>query len=177
MRIVDKLAVPIIILAGGLAYLSEYLHRPNLIPLAVGIFGVFAILLGADTFIQGKIQLFDRLYSRREHYSGLPARLLGIIFFLFGTGIVGYSIMEWLQPGKVGEFLVSLVGSSQGWGILLIAFGFFTLLFGVIRMIAGSAHGQEERRALVDFWFRFWGLIGTVVGILLLILGVWLAFK
>lgn len=173
MRIVDKLAVPVILIAGGLVYLAERINMPILTLLAMGIFGVFAILLGAGTIIQGRIQMFDRLYSRREHYSGLPARLLGLVILLFGVGIVAYVVMEWMRPGEAGTFLSGLVDSNRGRSILLFIFGFFTLLFGLVRLVAGSAHSKEERRFLTDLWFRFQGLIGTVVGILLLAVGVW----
>jgi len=176
MRIVDKLAVPVIFIAGGMAYLAEKFELPFLIPLAIAVFGAFALLFGADTFIQGRIQLFDRYYSRREYYSGLSARLLGVIIFLFGTGILLYSASEWFQPGKANQFLTSLVESNRGWGILLIVFGFFTPLFGIIRLISGSAHSPEQRSLWVDLGFRVQGLIGTVFGALLLAVGIWLMF-
>jgi hypothetical protein len=176
MSIAEKLAVSAILIAGGMVYLAEQFNMPQLIPFALGIFGVFALILGAETFIEGKIQLFNRLYSRREHYAGLSARLLGAIIFLFGVGIVTYTAWDWIQPGKAGDFLTGLVGSNRGRGILLIAFGFFTLLFGLIRMIAGSAHNKDERQALVDVGFRMRGLVNFVVGILLIAIGTWLIF-
>ena len=177
MRIVDKLAIPIILIAGGLVFLAERINLPGLTLLAMVLFGVFAILLGVGTLIQGRIQMFDRLYSRREHYSGLPARLLGLVILLFGVGIVAYVAMEWIQPGVAEDFLAGLVNSDRGWSILLFFFGFFTLLFGLVRLIAGSAHSKEERRLLTDLWFRFQGLVGTVVGILLLTAGVWFRIR
>lgn len=176
MRLIDKASVPIFVVAGGLVYLSERYQLPVLIPIAIGIFGLFALWLGADTFVRGEIQLFNRLYSRRENYSGMPARLLGTIIFLFGVGVTFYSISEWIRPGVAGNFLSGLVKSPQGWGIILITFGFFSLLFGLIRLIAGSAHRQEERRAVVDLGFRLRGLVSTVVGIVLLAAGIWLIF-
>lgn len=177
MRLVDKAVIPVFLLAGGMVYLSEQFDMPFLISIAIALLGIFALLLGADTFIQGRIQLFDRLYSRREQYSGLSARLLGVIIFLFGAGLLLYSGWDWVQPGKAGEFLAGLIESNRGWGVLLIVFGFFTLLFGVIRLISGSAHTPEQRSAWVDFGFRIQGLIGSVIGILLLLAGGWLYFK
>ena len=177
MRLVDKLAVPAIVIAGGMVYFAEQFDMPSLIPIAVALFGAFALLLGADTFIQGRIQLFDRLYSRRESYSGLSARLLGVVVFLFGAILIFYAGWEWLMPGKAGEFLAGLVKTERGLGIFLIVFGSFTFLFGLIRLISGSAHSPAERSAWVDFGFRFQGLIGFVVGILLLIAGGWLFIK
>lgn len=176
MSIAEKLAVPAILIAGGMVYLAEQFNMPQLTPIALGIFGLFALILGAETLIQGKIQLLNRLYSRREHYAGLSARLLGAIIFLFGAGIVAYTAWNWIQPGRAGDFLTGLVGSNRGRGILLITFGFFTLLFGLIRMIAGSAHSKEERQALVDVGFRMRGLVNFIVGILFIAIGAWLIF-
>lgn len=138
MRIAEKLAVPVIVIAGGMAYLSKQFDMPFLIPIAIAVFGAFALPLGLDIIAQGRIQLFDRLYSRREHYTGLSARLLGIAVFLFGAGLILYSIWEWFAPGKAGELLAGLVETNRGWGILLITFGSFTLLFGLMRLISGS---------------------------------------
>lgn len=177
MRIVDKLAVPLIFIAGGMVYLAEKFELPFLTIQAIAIFGAFALLLGADTIIQGRLQLFDRLYTRKENYLGLSARLLGVIIFLFGVGILLYTISEWTQPGKANEFLKALVETDHGWGVLLVTFGFFTLLFGIVRLISGSAHSPEQRSQLVDLGFRFLGLMGTFVGIVLLTAGLWLLFR
>lgn len=177
MRLVEKLAVPAIVIAGGMVYLAEQFEMPFLIPVAVAILGIFAVLLGADTMIHGRIQLFDRLYSRRETYSGLPARLLGVIIFLFGTGLILYAVWEWLVPGRVGDFLAEIVKTQRGLGVFLAILGFFTALFGLIRLISGSAHNPEVRSAWVDLGFRVQGLFGLIVGILLLIAGGWLLVK
>lgn len=147
---------------------------PFLVPLAIAIFGAFALTLGADTFVQGRIQLFDRLYSRRENYSGLSARLLGVVIFLFGAGLLLFALWDWLTPGDAGEVLGEFVMSQRGLGVFLMVFGFFTLLFGLIRLISGSAHSPEERNAWVDLGFRLRGLITIIVGILLFIAGGWL---
>lgn len=177
MRLVDKAAIPVFLLAGGMVYLSEQFDMPFLIPIAIALLGIFALLLGADTFIQGRIQLFDRLYSRREQYSGLSARLLGIIIFLFGAGLIFYSVWEWIEPGMAGKFLAGLVVTNTGRGILFMIFGFFTLAFGLVRLISGSAHSPEQRSTWVDLGFRIQGLIGSVIGILLLLAGGWLYIK
>lgn len=176
LKIADKLAVPALLLAGGMVYAAEEFNLPYLIPLAMGLFGLFAVILGIETFASGRSEMFDRLYSRREHFSGVPARLFGVLIFLFGVGVALYAFFEWTQPGVAGKFLASLVQTNRGRGVLAIVFGFFTLLFGVIRLIAGSAHSKEERRVLIDINFRVWGVINLIVGMLLLGVGVWFIF-
>ena len=168
MKIADKLAVPAILIAGGMVYVAEEFNLPRLVPLAAGLFGLFGIILGIETFSSGKIEMLNRLYSRREYFTGLPARLFGMMIFLFGTGVALYAFFEWTQPGTASEYLAGLVRSSRGWGILLITFGFFTLLFGLIRLIAGSAHRPEERSAVTDFGYRTRGLVNVVVGLVAL---------
>jgi hypothetical protein len=177
MKIADKLAVPAILTAGGMVYIAEEFNLPHLIPLAMGLFGLFGVILGIETFASGRIEMFNRLHSRREYFSGLPARLFGVMIFLFGAGVTLYAFFEWIQPGAAGKYLAGLVGYSRGWGILLTAFGFFTLLFGLIRLIAGSAHRREERSVIVDVGYRSRGLFNVIIGIILLAAGVWLAFK
>ena len=107
MKLADKLAVPAIVIAGGLVYVAEEFYLPHLIPLAMGLCGVFAIVLGVETFVNGGIKMFNRLYSRRETYSGLPARLFDVMIFLFGAGISLYAFIEWTSPGTAGEYLRS----------------------------------------------------------------------
>ena len=177
MKITDKLAVPAIVIAGGMAYAAEEFNLPYLIPLAMGLFGLFGIILGIETFASGRIVMFNRLYSRRENFSGLPARLLGVMIFLFGAGVTLYAFLEWTNPGTAGEYLAGLVKSSRGWGILLITFGLFTLLFGLIRLVAGSAHRPEERSAVTDFGYRARGAVNIIIGLAALAGGVWLMFK
>lgn len=176
MRIIEKLAVPIFLIAGGMAYLADEFNMPFLLPVAFSIFGLFAVALGAGTLLQGRIQLLDRLYSRREHYSGLSARLLGLIILLFGAGILLHTIVEWMNPGMANAFLVSLVDTNRGRGVLCTTFGFFILLFGLIRLISGSAHNLELRSGWVDLGFRLRGLLGVLIGMLLVVVGVWLMF-
>lgn len=158
-------------------YAAEKLNLPYLIPLAMGLFGLFGIILGIETFASGRIEMFNRLYSRRENFSDLPARLFGVMIFLFGAGIALYAFFEWTQPGTAGESLAGLVKSTRGWGILLITFGFFTMLFGLIRLIAGSTHRPEERSAVTDFGYRARGLVNIISGLAALAGGVWLMFK
>jgi len=177
MNIADKLAIPAIAIAGGMVYVAEEFNMPSLIPLALGIFGVFAILLAMETFVNGEIKMFNELYSRREYFSGLPARLFSVMIFLFGVGISLYAFLEWTSPGVAGKYLEGLISSSRGWGTLLSVFGFFTLLFGLIRLIAGSAHRPEERSRLVDFGYHARGVVNIIVGLILLVVGVWLIFK
>lgn len=176
MRIIEKLAVPIFLVAGGMAYLADEFNMPFLLPVVFSILGLFAVALGVGTLIQTRMQLLDRLYSRRENYSGLSARLLGLIILLFGAGILLHTIVEWMNPGRANAFLVSLVDSNRGRGVLCIAFSFFIFLFGLIRLISGSAHSPELRSGWVDLGFRLWGLFGVLIGILLSVVGVWLMF-
>jgi hypothetical protein len=174
--VAGKLAVPLFLVAGGLAYLAENYNMPQLTPAAIGLLGFFALVLGIETMVQGKIQLFDRLYSKREHYAGLTARLLGLLIFLFGIGILLYILWDWLQPGIPEKLLSGLVFTNQGRGILLITFGFFTAAFGLIRLIAGSAHSKEDRRFLADLGYRFTGFFGLLIGTILLMTGIWVIF-
>ncbi len=177
MKIADKLAVPAIVVAGGMVYPFKEFNMPTLIPLAMGLFGTFAIQLGIEILVNGKIKIYNRLHSRRENFSGLPARSFGVMIFLFGAGVTLYAFFEWTQPGTARNVLAGLVGSPRGWGILLITFGFFTLLFGLIRLIAGSGHRPEERSGLVDFGYRARGAVNLIIGLAALAGGVWLMFK
>lgn len=177
MRLIDKAGIPVIVIAGGMVYLAERYQLPFLIPIAIGVFGLFAIWVGLDTFVRGEISLWNRLHSRHENYSGLPARLMAIIILLFGAGLTLFAVWEWMQPGAAGDLLTGLAESPQGWGIILSTVGFFSLLFGLIRLISGSAHKNEYRSASTDLGYRTRGLINTIFGIIMLVVGFWLALS
>ena len=174
MRPIEKAAVPVIVIAGGLVYIAEQFKQPSLIPIAIGLFGLFALWLGADTFARGEIRAFDRFYNSRESYAGISARLLAIIIFLFGGGLTIFAAWEWLRPGEGARFLANLAATKQGLGIAIAVFGVFTLLFGLVRLIAGSAWKKEERTTLDEIGFRVRGFIGVIVGLVLIGGGLWL---
>ncbi len=159
MNFAGKLGIFAFVIAGGMVFAAEKFNMPQLIPLALGLFGLFGIALGIETIASGKIEMFNRLYSRRENFTGLPARLFGVMILLFGTLVLFYAFYEWTSPGAAGKFLAGLVGSSRGWGILLLAFGFFTLLFGspivmILGVIAAAILFGLNKRW--QFWSARW---------------------
>ncbi|MCC7190193.1 MAG: hypothetical protein IT312_15760, partial [Anaerolineales bacterium] len=52
-----------------------------------------------------------------------------------------------------------------------------TLLFGLVRLIAGSGRRPEERSGAVDFGYRARGLINIVISLIALAAGLWLMVK
>jgi hypothetical protein len=177
MKIAGKLAVPAIIIAGGLVFIATEYDLPYLIPLAMAIFGIFALILGIETIITGRIEMLNRFYSRREFFSGLTAHLYGVMILLFGLGITLYTFFDWIRPGTPGKYLEGLVGSPLGWGIMLVTVGLFTIMFGLIRLIAGSAHRPGERSGTIDLGYRVRGLINILIGVILLGGGIWFLIK
>ena len=167
----SKMAVPVILIAGGMVYLAEQFNMPRLIPMGIGLFGLFAVILSMDTFVHGKIELLNRQYSRREYYSGAMARLIAIVIFLFGAGLTLYAGWEWLRPGVPAEYLAGLVQTSRGWGILLFVWGIFVMLFGILHLVAGSGWKKEEREVVVELGYRLRGLIGLILGIAMILGG------
>jgi hypothetical protein len=59
----------------------------------------------------------------------------------------------------------------------MIAFGIFPLLFGMVRVISGSAYRTEQRSVLTDLGFRLGGAVSIITGGLLLLAGLWLVFN
>lgn len=117
MKIADKLAVPAIVIAGGMAYVAEEFNLPYLIPLAMGLFGLFGIILGIESFASGRIEMFNRLHSRREYFSGVSARLFGVMIFLYG-------VESRFLPSSNGRNLAQQVSIWRAWSSPHAAGGF-----------------------------------------------------
>jgi hypothetical protein len=176
LRPIEKAGVLVLVGLGALVLLSEYLGMPRLMPLALALLGLVAVFTGVDTAFRGSLTAFDRHSSRREYYTGLPAYLIAAAILLIGAALVLFSVWDFMQPGAVRSFLEGLWDTNRGRGMLLMTAGVFPFLFGLVRVLAGSAYRQDQRSKLVDFGFRLGGVAGMAVGLLLMAGGAWLAF-
>lgn len=75
MKIADKLAVPAIVIAGGMVYVAEEFNLPRLIPLAMGLFGLFGIIPGVETFASGSRAV---LLGQSPHEQSLRLPAVGL---------------------------------------------------------------------------------------------------
>jgi hypothetical protein len=159
----------------GLGYAAAELHIDQLFSLAMALLAVAVIWSSLQTFHRGRLETLDRQSMRRESYSGISAYLIAGALMVIGIGLFFYSLWRALQPEAAAAWLESLADSPQGWALLLLAFGFFMFVFGLVRLIAGSAYQETRHRtALVELSFRAGGLISMVAGAALLAGGLWL---
>jgi hypothetical protein len=177
MHSLKKAVVILVILAGASAYAADYFGLAHLIPLAMALFGVLISFIGVNSLTQGRLSLREDNTSRREYYADGFAYLLGAMIMFFGAGLLFYGIWSWLQPQTASGFLAKLVESHQSWGLLLMAIGFFTCVFGLARLIAGSGQPAEPGRERVDRALRIRGLLSMLVGVVVLAGGFWLLIR
>lgn len=94
---------------------------------------------------------------------------------LIGIGLFFYSLWRALKPEAAAAWLTSLADSPQGWALILLVSGFLISIFGLVRLIAGSAYAEARHRtALVEFSFRAGGLISMIAGGAMMAGGLWL---
>jgi hypothetical protein len=158
----------------GLGYAAGELHIDQLFSIAMALLAVAVIWSSLQTFRRGKLETLDRQSMRRESYSGISAYLIAAALMVIGIGLFFYSLWRALQPEAAAAWLDSLADSPQGWALLLLAVGFFMFVFGLVRLIAGSAYEAKHRSALLELSFRAGGLVSMIAGGALLAGGLWL---
>jgi hypothetical protein len=174
---IELTGLVVILLAIGSGFLAAQFHITVLLPIALLMLGLYTAFLGINTILKGRLLMFDHFAMRREYYTGAPAYLLGSAVMFIGAGLIFYSVWVWVRPAQATGFLEILIQSPQGWGLLLLALGFFTFVFGVVRLVAVSASQPEQGKLLKASGLRAEGVIGMLLGILLIGGGFWLAFQ
>jgi hypothetical protein len=127
------------------------------------------IALGIEMLVTGRavFSTWPGLsWGHYERFSGLTARLWGVLFLIFG-GFLGLATLIGTEA-----FWSSLLATPRGFGILMLGVGASVMMYGVIRIIAGTALGDSGLGAMVsNFLERFWGGLVLLIGLGFALLG------
>lgn len=107
-----------------------------------------------------------------ERFSGLRARMWGVLFLVFG-GFVGLSTLAgMLLPGGAETFWAQFLSTPRGWGILFVGMGAVAMTYGIIRILAGSALlGSGLGAQVLNCSERVFGAVVMLLGLGLAMLG------
>ncbi len=165
----------LLLLSGGLGFLGEKYSMRILTNFALVCVSLLFILVGVELVVTKKAEfvLGGWAYSQgREIFKGFAAQLWGILFLGLGLPMLIFTLAQWIFPIRATSFLDNLQGSSAGGGLALTLLGGIAILYGTIRLLAGSAGielGQLTR--LSNFVDRAGGCLVLLVGLSLAIFG------
>lgn len=163
-------------LAAFLIFAGQNLNINQLTAAGFLLLGITAILVGIQV-IWTKEAFFlpsGRQAARRraEQYSGLSAQLWGVFFLLAGLGASVAALAALVNPAAAQTFLEQFLDTPAGWGTLLAGLGVFVSLYGLTRLLAGSAAvSRTVGTRLKDLGYRGVGALSLLVGLVLIGLG------
>ncbi len=171
----SKIDLSLLLLGGGLGFLGEKFSIPVLTNLALLCVSFLFILVGAELLITKKAEfaLGGWAYIQgKETFKGLAAQLWGILFLGLGLLALMFTLAKWILPAQMNSFLEHLQGTSAGAGLALTGLGLIAILYGTIRLLAGSAGVDLGRLTrLSNFVDRAGGCLVLLIGLSLALFG------
>jgi hypothetical protein len=157
------------LLSGGLAFAGEYFSFPVLTNLALLCIGLLITAVGVELIVtkRAAFRIGGWAYTQaRETYKGLAAQLWGIMFLGLGLMAIVLALAKWMFPAAAHSFYSNLVGTPAGAGLALTFLGLMAILYGTIRVLAGSAGVDLGRlTGLSNLLDRMAGAVICVVGL------------
>lgn len=164
-----------LIAAGVCSFIGIRFSLPPFNFLALILLGITSLLAGIQVVVKKEAFFLPRgeRASRRrsELYSGLAAQLWGIIFILFGLGLLLGGAAALFIPEQAQATVDRLFDSAAGWGILLIVLGVLAGLYGLTRLLSGAA-AVSRRMVWRNAGYRLLGGFLLLLGIALVAVGV-----
>jgi hypothetical protein len=177
MRPIEKATTLSLILAAGLALLAYRFNWSILFSPASALAGMCGILIGFDTLENGKKSFIGRFSRSPENDMAAALYIAGGLLMFMGFALLFFAVWFLRQPASAEGFILELFHSTQGWGFLLLAIGFFTFVFGLARMVGRRAWQEQRHAATIDPSLNLIGLLYMAAGMLLLGGGIWLVLR
>lgn len=168
-----RIGFTLFLVAGGLVVAGDYFSLPGLTNAGIIVFGLIAILRGAQFLVKGEaIEGREKVSNPNyvQRYKGFTAYLIGAALVLIGLLVLGGGVLGFTTPGGVTAVLSNIIETDRGIALLLGLAGFFVVVFGLVRTISGSATTPGTHNRVVESSIRAGGLLAMLVGLGLLAL-------
>lgn len=151
-------ALGLLLVLGG-----NWLSMPVLMAGGGVCFGLTAMVIGWEAIVKRQIVLGMRSRGTAETYSGLAAMLQGVQFNVVGLGLIGLTVMAYLNTG--GEWVQRVVRRP---GPMLVLFGALCLMQAAIALLGAQEYKEGPR------WNVLMNLLVSrlLPGLILLVIGV-----
>lgn len=175
----ERIGFTLFLIAGGLVVAGSYFNFTWLTNAGIIVFGLLAILRGAQFLsrgeaIEGRTHISNPNYIQR--YTGLSAYLIGAALILIGLLVIGGGVLGFTTPGGMTAVLSKLVESDWGIGLILGLAGIFAIVFGLVRTLSGSATTPGTYYKVVEASIRLRGVLTMLVGVMLILLSMGFIF-
>lgn len=165
----------LLLLGGALAFAGDRLSLPVLTNLALLCIGLLMALVGGELIVTKRavFALGGWTYTQgKEVFEGLAAQLWGVLFLGLGMLAILLTLARWFAPYMLKSYSSSLQGTPAGSGLALFGLGVMAVLYGGIRLLAGSA-GLDlgALTGLSNFLDRMAGAVVLLVGLGLVLVG------
>lgn len=157
--------IVLIVLGILMALGGEKLSMPILTYGGIACFGLLAMAIGWEAILTRQIQLGRRRSGNLETYTGFPAILRGIQFYLIGFFLIGLSAFVYLNDGNTGRGI--FLQFVRRPGIPLVVIGLLMLLQS-LAMFLGFRELNEGPGWMVKLNLLFSRMMP---GVILLVLG------
>ena len=103
---------------------------------------------------------------------------MGILFLTFGGFLGVFTVADAIFPGGAETIWSKLLGTPRSFGIFLLAVGAIAIMYGVIRVLAGTALlGSGLGATVSNFLERIWGGLVLILGLVFAGLGLVRSFR
>jgi hypothetical protein len=165
----------LLLLGGALAFGGDRLSLPVLTNLALLCVGLLMVLVGGELIVTRRavFALGGWSYIQgKEVFEGLAAQLWGVLFLGLGMLAILFTLAKWFAPYVLKSYWSTLQGTPVELGLVLIGFGVMAVLYGSIRVLAGSA-GLDlgVLTGLSNFLDRLAGAVVLLFGLGLALVG------
>lgn len=166
--------VALVVLAGGLGFLSDQFSLPGLTQPALVFAGMLLVVLGLEQIVT-RLGAYRGVWSYAqvvEAYKALVVQLWGLILVGLGVAIDLRAVLGWLDPRAADSMWNGLLNSTATIGLVLAGIGLMTTLHGLIRLLAGRNDADQAKIAGVrDALYRLVGVATLLFGLVLALVG------
>jgi hypothetical protein len=176
-RTKDKLALLLVALALGAAFLAIHYEIEWAIALVIAACGIVMLVSGLGMIVSRKARVptdGSDLNPRAEYHAGFTAQLWGVLYVMISAALVALAYSIW--PSRNGaEDLVRVISESSFLsGFIMINVGAGIAMYGLTRLLARKEAFVETRISTGERYFM--GAYACLAGGLVLAIGFLRAF-
>jgi hypothetical protein len=167
-----KTAGGVLVFAGVLAGAAgSALKQTLLLAGGLALIGVGAVLMGLHAIVNGEWKVVRQQQSHsavvQATYSGLRARLIGLLVALFGVGFTAASLLM-LRDGLGSASTAALqnvMHSDAGLSVAIIGLGVFACIWGFVSILGSDEQNRSAGAVLVSLPLRLIAVVFMLAGI------------
>lgn len=167
MNALERLVLPMLLLAAALVAGADYFKLPWLTSLVLVGVGLVAVLGGIRVFRRGEVFEGRSRWGNPRYtvrYTGASARLIAVVLLLAGPILIALGALEVSGAGRASGFLTSLLNTPSGMALILGPSGLMVTALGIARFLSGSTLAPGVYHRHVEWSIRLTGAVFALAG-------------